>query len=50
VSKIVKGHKYWYWQDNRTRKQSYLGPDFPYMQVVIGGYKEALAEILKRVA
>lgn len=50
VSKVVKGRKYWYWQDNETRKQHYLGPDFPYMRVVIENYNEAKAEILARVA
>ncbi len=50
VKKVVKGQTYWYWQDNVTRKQSYLGPDFPYMRVVVENYNEAKAEILKHVA
>ena len=50
VKKVIKGSTYWYWQDNLTRKQHYLGPDFPFMRVVIEGYNEAKAEILQRVA
>lgn len=42
TSKTVKGRKYWYWQD-ANRKQSYLGPDFPFMRVVVEEYNKAKA-------
>ncbi len=48
VSKTIKGGKYWYWQDNVTHKQTYLGPDFAYMRVVIDGYNEVKAEAIRK--
>ena len=50
VSKAIRGKRYWYWQDNKTRVQHYLGPDFPYMRIMIENYNAAKAEVLKRVA
>ena len=45
TSKIIKGTKYWYFQDNATRKQRYIGKDSWYLRsVVIEGYKEAKKE------
>jgi hypothetical protein len=49
VSKIVKGKKYWYWQDH-DRKQHYIGPDFLYMQIIVESYNEEKAAVLKEVA
>lgn len=50
VSKTIKGKVYWYFQDAKTRKQHYIGPDFSYLRnVVIAGYNEAKREIIANV-
>lgn len=50
VSKTIKGKTYWYFQDTKTRTQHYIGPEFPYLLLVIQGYNEAKQEILKSVS
>lgn len=48
VRKVVKGKRYWYFQD-MDRKQHYIGPEFPYLLTVIAGYKQEKRELLKAI-
>jgi hypothetical protein len=50
ISKTIKGKLYWYWQDTATRIQHYIGPDFPYLRIVIESYNECKREVLKSVS
>jgi hypothetical protein len=49
TKKVINGKTYWYFQDSETRRQSYIGPEFPMLLSFITQYNDAKSELMKTI-